>query len=193
MSSFSVLPHGKPPDHDTIPTHGDRAVSPPLDHSSRRSTVTSSTEGFPSTRRCANWSRSYLQCRHPCGDNRGRLASCGADAWRGPRSPASEGLFRLPCLSRRIGISAGLLAVSAFQFQAAHAGCRMAETSNHRILTPTLRTVATDHGGSSSVALSLAVRARPQRPISVERRSGVSAGLGHSPDMSMNRTLTPSP
>src|SRR5439155_24155530 len=51
-----------------------------------------------------------------------------------------------------------LLAIGAFQLQAAHVGARLARMANDGACTAALREVATDYGGVFSASLNLTVR-----------------------------------
>ncbi len=84
-----------------------------------------------------------------------------------PEVPTEKELFELAVETRggcrkSIEVSVesvvGLLAVAAFQLQAAHVGARMAAMATVGAHTDTLQAIARDYGGVSSAALNLSVR-----------------------------------
>lgn len=84
-----------------------------------------------------------------------------------PEVPSENELFELAVETRDgcrrfLGVSAesavSLLAVAAFQLQAAHVGARMAAMANDGAHSDTLQAIARDYGGVSSAALNLSVR-----------------------------------
>lgn len=83
------------------------------------------------------------------------------------RVPSERELFDLAVATRDscaavLGDTAeeaiSLLAVAAFQLQAAHVGARIADMANVGEDTEGLRTIATDYGGAFSASLNLSVR-----------------------------------
>jgi hypothetical protein len=84
-----------------------------------------------------------------------------------PEVPTEKELFELAVETRNgcrrfLGVSAetavSLLAMAAFQLQAAHVGARMAAMANDGAHSDILHAVARDYSGVSSAALNLSVR-----------------------------------
>lgn len=95
-----------------------------------------------------------------------------------------DGCKRL--LGERSEDAISLLAVAAFQLQAAHVGAHMAEMAGEGRHSESLRDVATDYGGVFSAALNLSVRCASTAIDLCAASLGRLAGIASNPDREMD-------